>query len=205
MDGDGWQISEVMALLGMGRRAIQRSCGQNPASGDLGIVRVDGGRPGRRSYGADELAQLHLVNAMNQDGMDLASVRDAFERARSSDGVECLAERRCELDLERAEAAEARLRRDRALASRGDARRLGELVEREVAAALARAGHAGPFPAGWLLPRLRRAVACGTWEGEVPDGLLAALEAPGLDLAMELCLGPGSFTHVLTALEDSEE
>lgn len=152
MDGDGWQISEVMALLGMGRRAIQRSCGQNPASGDLGIVRVDGGKPGRRSYGADELAQLHLVNAMNQDGMDLASVRDAFERARSSDGVECLAERRCELDLERAEAAEARLRRDRALASRGDARRLGELVEREAATALARAGHAGPFPAGWLLP-----------------------------------------------------
>lgn len=205
MDGDGWQISEVMALLGMGRRAIQRSCGQNPASGDLGIVRVDGGKPGRRSYGADELAQLHLVNAMNQDGMDLASVRDAFERARSSDGVECLAERRCELDLERAEAAEARLRRDRALASRGDARRLGELVEREVAAALARAGHAGPFPAGWLLPRLRQAVACGTWEGEVPDGLLAALEAPGLDLAMELFLGPGAFAHVLTALEDSEE
>ena len=147
MDGDGWQISEVMALLGMGRRAIQRSCGQNPASGDLGIVRVDGGKPGRRSYGADELAQLHLVNVMNQDGMDLASVRDAFERARSSDGVGRLAERRCELDLERAEAAEARLRRDRALASRGDARRLGELVEREVAAALARAGHAGPFPA----------------------------------------------------------
>lgn len=27
----------------------------------------------------------------------------------------------------------------------------------------------------------------------------------GLDLAMELFLGPGSFTHVLTALEDSEE
>ena len=52
---------------------------------------------------------------------------------------------------------------------------------------------------------MRRAVACGTWEGEVPDGLLAALEAPGLDLAMELLLGPGSFTHVLTALEDSEE
>lgn len=205
MDGDGWQISEVVALLGMGRRAIQRSCGQNPASGDLGIVRVDGGKPGRRSYGADELAQLHLVNAMNQDGMDLASVRDAFERARSSDGVERLAERRCELDLERAEAAEARLRRDRALASRGDARRLGELVEREVAAALARAGHAGPFTAGWLLPRLRRAVACGTWEGEVPDGLLAALEAPGLDLAMELLLGPGAFAHVLAALEDSEE
>ena len=132
MDGDGWQISEVVALLGMGRRAIQRSCGQNPASGDLGIVRVDGGKPGRRSYGADELAQLHLVNAMNQDGMDLASVRDAFERARSSDGVGRLAERRCKLDLERAEAAEARLRRDRALASRGDARRLGELIELEV-------------------------------------------------------------------------
>ena len=201
MDGDGWQISEVMALLGMGRRAIQRSCGQNPASGDLGIVRVDGGKPGRRSYGADELAQLHLVNAMNQDGMDLASVRDAFERARSSDGVECLAERRCELDLERAEAAEARLRRDRALASRGDARRLGELIEREVAAALARAGHAGPFPAGWLLPRLRRAVACGTWEGEVPDGLLAALEAPGLELLelMVLLLVAGAILGLVVA------
>ena len=201
MDGDGWQISEVMALLGMGRRAIQRSCGQNPASGDLGIVRVDGGKPGRRSYGADELAQLHLVNAMNQDGMDLASVRDAFERARSSDGVECLAERRCELDVERAEAAEARLRRDRALASRGDARRLGELIEREVAAALARAGHAGPFPAGWLLPRLRRAVACGTWEGEVPDGLLAALEAPGLELLelMVLLLVAGAILGLVVA------
>lgn len=40
MEGEGWQISEVVALLGMGRRAIQRSCGQNLVSGDLGIVRV---------------------------------------------------------------------------------------------------------------------------------------------------------------------
>lgn len=88
----------------------------------------------------------------------------------------------------------------------GDGWQISEVMaQREVVAALARAGHAGPFPAGWLLPRLRRAVACGTWEGEVPDGLLTALEAPGLDLAMELFLGPGSFTHVLTALEDSEE
>lgn len=205
MDGEGWQISEVVALLGMGRRAIQRSCGQNLASGDLGIVGVGESKPGKRSYGADELAQLHLVNAMNQDGMDLVSVRDAFERARSSGGLAALAGRRQELDLERAEAAEARLLRDRALAARGDARALAELVEREVAAALARAGHAGPFPEGWLLPRLRQAVADGAWEGEAPEGLLAALEAPGFDLAVELLFGPGSFARVLAALEDSEE
>lgn len=205
MDGEGWQISEVVALLGMGRRAIQRSCGQNLASGDLAIVRVGASKPGRRSYDADELAQLHLVNVMNQDGMDLVSVRDAFERARSSDGLEALAGRRRELDLERTEAAEAQLLRDRALAARKDERALGELVEREAAAALARTGHAGPFPADWLLPHLRKAACGATWPGEAPDGLLAVLEAPGFDLAVELLLGPGSFARVLAALEDSED
>ena len=44
MEGEGWQISEVVALLGMGHRAIQRSCGQNLVSGDLGIVRVGASR-----------------------------------------------------------------------------------------------------------------------------------------------------------------
>lgn len=90
MEGEGWQISEVVALLGMGHRAIQRSCGQNLVSGDLGIVRVGASKPGRRSYGADELAQLHLVNVMNQDGMDLVSVRDAFLRAQDTDGMGAL-------------------------------------------------------------------------------------------------------------------
>lgn len=90
MEGEGWQISEVVALLGMGRRAIQRSCGQNLVSGDLDIVRVGASKPGRRSYGADELAQLHLVNVMNQDGMDLVSVRDAFLRAQDTGGIGAL-------------------------------------------------------------------------------------------------------------------
>jgi len=130
MEGEGWQISEVVALLGMGRRAIQRSCGQNLVSGDLGIVRVGASKPGRRSYDADELAQLHLVNIMNQDGMDLVSVRDAFLRAQDTDGMGALARSRREADLERAEAAEARLLRDRALAARKDKRALGELVAR---------------------------------------------------------------------------
>lgn len=114
MEGEGWQISEVVALLGMGRRAIQRSCGQNLVSGDLGIVRVGASKPGRRSYDADELAQLHLVNVMNQDGMDLVSVRDAFLRAQDTGGMGVLARSRREAGLERAEAAEARLLRDRA-------------------------------------------------------------------------------------------
>ncbi len=205
MEGEGWQISEAVALLGMGRRAIQRSCGQNLVSGDLGIVRVGASKPGRRSYDADELAQLHLVNVMNQDGMDLVSVRDAFLRAQDTDGMGALARSRRETDLERAEAAEARLLRDRALAARKDKRALGELVEREAAAALARAGHAGPFPADWLLPHLREAASGSTWPGDAPDGLLAVLEAPGFDLAVELLLGPGSFARVLGALEDSEE
>lgn len=87
MEGEGWQISEVVALLGMGHRAIQRSCGQNLVSGDLGIVRVGASKPGRRSYNADELAQLHLVNVMNQDGMDLVSVRDTFSRAQDTGGM----------------------------------------------------------------------------------------------------------------------
>lgn len=90
MEGEGWQISEVVALLGMGRRAIQRSCGQNLVSGDLGIVRVGASKPGRGSYDADELAQPHLVNVMNQDGMDLVSVRDAFLRAQDTGGIGAL-------------------------------------------------------------------------------------------------------------------
>lgn len=202
MGDEGWQISDVVALLGMGRRAVQRSCGQNLASGDLGIVRVDGSKPGKRSYGAEELAQLNLVNVVNQEGMDLASVRDVFDQARSADGLKRLAERRRELDLERAEDATARHLRGRALAVRGDPDALGELVEREAAAGLARAGVAGPFPNGWLLPHLAKAAATGAWEACRPDGLLAVLETPGLDLAIELLLGPGSFARVVGALEE---
>lgn len=63
----------------------------------------------------------------------------------------------------------------------------------------------GPFLADWLLPHLREAASGSTWPGDAPDGLLAVLEAPGFDLAVELLLGPGSFARVLGALEDSEE
>ena len=202
MGRDGWQITRVAALLDMGRRAIQRSCGKNASSGDLGIVSVDGSVPGRRLYGADELAQLHLVNCLNEDGMDLVSVGNAFEEARASGGLARLAQGRRELDVERAEAAAARLLRDRALAARDDAEELGRLIEREVAAELVRHGAEGPFPAGWLVPGLESAA-----HGNAPtvprrDGLLAALENPGLDLAIELLLGPGSYERVLNALED---
>ena len=63
----------------------------------------------------------------------------------------------------------------------------------------------GPFPADWLLPHLREAASGSTWPDDAPDGLLAVLEAPGFDLAVELLLGPGSFARVLGALKDSEE
>lgn len=63
----------------------------------------------------------------------------------------------------------------------------------------------GPFPADWLLPHLREAASGSTWPADAPDGLLAVLEGPGFDLAVELLLGPGSFARVLGALEDSEE
>lgn len=53
-------------------------------------MRVGASKPGRRSYDADELAQLHLVNVMNQDGMDLVSVRDAFLRAQDTGGMGAL-------------------------------------------------------------------------------------------------------------------
>lgn len=104
-----------------------------------------------------------------------------------------------------ASSAPRRQRHDSCVTARTDKRALGELVEHEAAAALARAGYAGPFPADWLLPHLREAASGSTWPGDAPDGLLAVLEAPGFDLAVELLLGPGSFARVLGALEDSEE
>ena len=205
-----WQIAEVAVLLSMDRRMIQRSCGASRASGDMAIVSVEGTRPGRRSYTATSMEELNLVRALLREGRDLSGVRSAFEEARSADGLDGLRQGCRERCRERAEDAEAWLLRERALvASLGEdpEARLGRLLEREAAACLARAGEAGPFPTGWLSGAVRHAAEHGSWPsgwaGPRPRALLAALEAGGMDLVVELMCGTNAYERVTRALEEA--
>lgn len=205
----GWQVGEVAALLDMPRRAIQRVCGKNARSKDLGIVDVPDSKPGRRVYRADQLAQLWVVKSLNRTAKNLMVVREKIDEARSARGFAALFDERLEHHIEREEDERAEVLRGRALAAAEDPEALARLLEREAASQLALGGCAGPFPTGWLAPAVRSAAKTGEWEPAdggaciQPNELLAALEFGGMDTAIELMCGPNTYERVICALEEA--
>lgn len=75
----GWRISEVEALLGLGRRDIQRAC--YSGTGGVAILKPADTTWGRRTYDVADLAQLFLVRQYRARGLSLPEVKEALDTA----------------------------------------------------------------------------------------------------------------------------
>lgn len=169
----GWRISQVETLTGLSRRDIQRSCDSNKENGGVGILQVDGSSWGRRTYTQRDLAALFMVAQYKRRGLTLPQAKEEFDRHGGEDGLpDMLNEELERLDDELANVTE-RYAKALALSAalRDDADELlGTLVDKLVAVARVERG------------------AC------TADDLLAV---PGIDLALELWRGPGTYEEEL--------
>ncbi len=188
----GWRISEVERLLGLGRRDIQRAC--YGGRGGVAILDPPDTAWGRRTYDGHDLAQLFLVGQLRRRGLSLPEVKAEFEDSRAAGRTveDMLAVQVARL-REQAEEVAGRLLQAEALlaAVGGDVGAVEGIVARHVRVQEA------------LDPDL----PSGDDGGRVPSPLAVLLAAPGLvdgpgmALAVDLWLGPGSSEAVRKAAE----
>lgn len=195
MDGGGlrggWQISEVEALLGLGRRDIQRAC----YGGHGGVAILDPADTawGRRTYDARDLAQLFLVRQLRRQGLSLPEVKAAFDESQAAG--------RTVEDMVAVQVA--RLREEAEEVA-------GQLLQAEaLLAVVAGRGSAEDIVARHV--RIQEALEPGLSPGERPEGGESCLgsllgcpglvDSPGMALAVDLWLGPGSAKAVRRAAE----
>ncbi len=188
----GWRISEVERLLGLGRRDIQRAC--YGGRGGVAILDPTDTAWGRRTYDGHDLAQLFLVGQLRRRGLSLPEVKAEFEGSRAAGRTveDMLAVQVARL-REQAEEVAGRLLQAEALlaAVGGDVGAVEGIVARHVRVQEA------------LDPDL----PSGDDGGRVPSPLAVLLAAPGLvdgpgmALAVDLWLGPGSSEAVRKAAE----
>lgn len=188
----GWRISEVERLLGLGRRDIQRAC----YGGHGGVAILDPADTawGRRTYDARDLAQLFLVRQLRRRGLSLPEVKASFDESQAAGRTveDMVAVQVARLREEAEEVAGQLLQAEALLAAvGGDAGAVEGIVARHVRVQEA------------LDPDL----PSGDDGGRVPSPLAVLLAAPGLvdgpgmALAMDLWLGPGSSEAVRKAAE----
>ncbi len=188
----GWRISEVERLLGLGRRDIQRAC--YGGRGGVAILDPTDTAWGRRTYDGHDLAQLFLVGQLRRRGLSLPEVKAEFEDSRAAGRTveDMLAVQVARL-REQAEEVAGRLLQAEALlaAVGGDVGAVEGIVARHVRVQEA------------LDPDL----PSGDDGGRAPSPLAVLLAAPGLvdgpgmALAVDLWLGPGSSEAVRKAAE----
>ena len=221
-----WQISSVQQLIGLSRRDIQRACYEG--DGGVGILSPKDSTWGRRTYDETDLAKLFVVRQYKARGLSLPEIRREFDRA-ASEGegyrelldiqVDRLREQRDEVagQLARAEALRDATDRDadpeklrrlvlrlaeaRALELEPGPRHLDarsnapkRLVNVLPSLALCMEKHMAPSSAA-----VQEAVRSATTDDDI-RAFPELLEAPGLDLALELWLGTGMFEYACNAI-----
>lgn len=194
----GWRISEVEALLGLGRRDIQRAC--YGGAGGVAILEPADTAWGRRTYDVRDLAQLFMVRQYRRRGLSLPEVKEALDEAGAAGrSVEDMLRIQVARLADQAEEAFGQLLQAEALLAAvapADAGPVEDVVARHVGARVALA----PDEYGALHDD-------GPRDGDGPSciGSLLASEAlvdsPGMALAVDLWLGPGSAEALREAAE----
>ncbi len=198
----GWRVSQVENLLNMSKRDITRSCYSDHKRGGAGILQPADGTWGRRNYSIEDIAWLYLVKLQHEQGYSLPEIAKRMDTTAGVDALcshlDAVAERASEAYEELCEKRErARVLRC-ALSAGPDG--VHDAVERCLEERIG----------ADLLGMLRRVM----WElmhpdiatGYIPlfdagehDRLHRMLDEPGIDLAIELWAGPGSFERLLEA------
>lgn len=166
-DEQGWRISEVERLTGLPRRDIQRCCYEG--RGGVGILSPKNSTWGRRTYDQHDLAILFVVARYRAQGYTLPQIKAVFQQHPGDTGLTELLDE----EIERV--------RDH----------LGQLLAQYVGARALRASL--EKNAQDLLANLFQQVA--TVEAAVRQSkpsLDDVLALPGMELLVELWLGPGS-------------
>lgn len=199
----GWQISQVVNLLDMPRRDITRSCYADRKRGGAGILQPVDGSWGRRSYSVEDIAWLYLVELQHDEGYSLPAIA---QRMDTSAGVDELCER-LNVAAERASEAhdELLVRRERARVlqcalkegSEHAARAVGDYLRQRFGSAdddvlRSLLADAGPL---WLAPGNSPRL-----DDQSAQSLNRLLGELGVDLAVELWAGPGTFDRLLDAV-----
>lgn len=164
-DEQGWRISEVERLTGLSRRDIQRCCYEG--KGGVGILQPANSSWGRRTYSKRDLATLFVVASYRRRGFTLPQVKEVFEKHEGEKGLRALLDEECERASDQLEAILGQLLRAKALRAsleKDPSDRLSQLF-RNVATV-----HLVLFPSS--------------------NSLEALLAIPGMDLLVELWLGP---------------
>nr|WP_187231631.1 MerR family transcriptional regulator [Collinsella sp. BA40] len=199
---EGWKISQVVSLLNMERRDITRSCYADRRRGGAGILQPADGSWGRRSYSVEDIGWLYLVKLQHEAGFSLPEIATRMD---TSVGVEGL----CDLlraveDRAAEEFDELQAKRERARVLRyaleGSARRAQESLEQYLNDRL------GAETVGMLRFLIARPMApdvdgAPQFQFGVQDcmRLRQVLDEPGMDLAIDLWAGPGSYERLVEA------
>lgn len=199
---EGWKISQVVSLLNMERRDITRSCYADRRRGGAGILQPADGSWGRRSYSIEDIGWLYLVKLQHEAGFSLPEIAGRMDTSVGAEGL-------CELlrvveDRATEEFDELQAKRERARVLRyaleGSARRAQESLEQYLNERL------GPE----TVDMLRFLVTClmTSDAGGAPQlqfgvqdcmRLRQVLDEPGIDLAIDLWAGPGSYDRLVEA------
>lgn len=189
---EGWKISQVERLIDLPRRDIQRAC--YAGKGGAAILSPANSTWGRRLYSIDDLARLLLVKLYKNQGYSLPEIKEVLgEKTDGTETQRLLAVQAARLQ-EQLEETQLQLNRTQLLAKALSADEEGVLSE--------------------LRARIRREVAQGVLgqandNGTTSDSenaplttLEHLLDAPGIDLAIDLWAGPGAYDAVVEKLPD---
>lgn len=198
----GWRVSQVASLLNMRKRDITRSCYGDRKRGGAGILKPADGTWGRCNYSVEDIAWLYLVKLQHEQGYSLPEIAERMDTTAGIDALcghlNAVAERATEAYEELREKRERARVLSCALSTGLDG--VHDAVERYLEERIG----------ADLLDMLRRVM----WEPMHPDiatdcvplldagerdRLYRILDEPGVDLAIELWAGPGSFERLLEA------
>lgn len=182
----GWQVSQVERLIEMPKRDIQRSCYPDRERGGADILRPVNGSWGRREYSAEDIAWLYLVKLQHDKGYSLPEIARRFEADGEPHALRRYYEILCERSVERLETAQIEFERARIL-------RLVVDAPDYVSAHDALEGYLREVLGDALVESLCKAVVLHRSGAVTGMSGVAALDHPGIDLAIDLWAGAGTF------------
>ena len=190
---EGWRVSQVERLIDLPKRDIQRAC--YDGKGGASILQPANSTWGKRLYGIDDIAVLMLVGLYKEQGYCLPEIRNLLASVHDQNGTKSellLWKARLEEDL-----LEIELKLNRTLvliaALDDNDKTAGGTLEELISQQL-------PQDAVNLLSEFQAHGLFSIANEEAIQILEPHLDNPGIDLAIDLWGGPGTFDRLINTL-----